>query len=649
MLVRVEKLSKSFGIHEVLKEISFFIDNNDKVGLVGANGMGKSTLVKCLLGEMEHDGGVINISPGLTIGYLEQAGKVPEGTLWEVLLGSEARVLLLRRKLEELSCLTAATQAQEQQEYIAAYQKAVEEYERLGGYEYDSLVRKVAFGLGFDSADFTKQVSIFSGGQKTRINLAMALIKKPQLLILDEPTNHLDIQMIEWLEEYLTAYSGGLLIISHDRYFLDKVTNKIMHLQNTGLQTFKGNFSAYLKQYTLQLESQTAAYEKQQEHIAATEEYIRRYKAGIKSKQARGRLSQLSRLERIDKPESLDSIKLRLPAAGMSADKTLVMDKVTIGYDKPLIRDVNLLVRRTERVAIIGANGTGKTSMLKSILGERKILTGRIELGNRVQIGYFSQEHEGLNMSATLLDEVMQTYFCTTEQARTMLGSILFTGDDVFKKIGTLSGGERARLALLKLMLQGANFLILDEPTNHLDVPAREVLEETLREFDGTMLVVSHDRYFLDQIVDRIWEIEAGQITQYLGNYSDYKAKKEDQLRILREANEEAQEQAKLQPKTAQRIAGSSVSEQAWSKPEAGPKKAERRSRVTEKDLEKTELKIREYEALRKVLEQKMALPENHLDAGMSERMAAEHRELTGVIDGLMQDWENIMEQLCEE
>ena len=642
MLLRVENLSKSFGIHDVLADISFFIDNGDKIGLIGANGMGKSTLVKCLLGEMAHDTGNIVFSPNVTVSYVEQSGECPEGKLWDVLLGSQERILHLREKMREYSYLTAETQGEEQQNYMHYYQRTVDEYEHLGGYEYEAVVRRVAFGLGFSNEDFEKQVEHFSGGQKTRINLAVALIRQPDLLVLDEPTNHLDILMIEWLEEYLQAYNGGLLIISHDRYFLDKVTNKIMLLQNTKLQVFKGNFTAYTKQYELQLASQTAAYEKQQEHIQATEEYIRRYKAGIKSKQARGRQSQLERLERIEKPTHLDSIKLHLPSAAMSADKVLTMDRVTIGYDRPLVKDVNFLIRRGERVAIIGPNGAGKTSMLKSILGQRDILNGRIELGNRVSIGYFSQEHEGLNLDNTLLEEVMQSYYCTTEQARTMLGSILFTGDDVFKIIRTLSGGERARLALLKLMLQGANFLVLDEPTNHLDVLAREVLEETLRDFDGTLLMVSHDRYFLDQMVEKIWELEDGLAQEYLGNYTDYKNKKADNLRIKLEAAQEALEQqaASKSPKMNNDNKAVSVS--------ATPKEKKRKG-ASEKDLERVELKIREYEALRKVLEMRMALPESHEDQESSAAMAKEHDELTNTIEGLMREWEDIMEALDEQ
>lgn len=643
MLLRVDNLSKSFGIHDVFADISFFIDNGDKVGLIGANGMGKSTLVKCLLGQMAHDSGHIVFSPNVTVSYVEQSGECPDGKLWEVLLGSQERILYLRDKMREYSYLTSESTGEEQQAYMHAYQRMVDEYEHLGGYEYEATVKRVAFGLGFAVADFEKQVEHFSGGQKTRINLAIALIRQPDLLVLDEPTNHLDIHMIEWLEEYLQAYNGGLLIISHDRYFLDKVTNKIILLQNTKIQVFKGNFTAYTKQYELQLASQTAAYEKQQEHIQATEEYIRRYKAGIKSKQARGRQSQLARLERIDKPTHLDSIKLHLPEASMSADKVLTMERVTIGYDKPLVKDVNFLIRRGERVAIIGPNGAGKTSMLKSILGQRNILSGRIELGNRVTIGYFSQEHEGLNLDNTLLEEVMQSYYCTTEQARTMLGSILFTGDDVFKVIRTLSGGERARLALLKLMLQGANFLILDEPTNHLDVLAREVLEETLRDFDGTLLIVSHDRYFLDQMVEKVWELEAGVATEYLGNYSDYKAKKADNLRIKLEAEQEAMEQAAL-PKTAKDNGAKTVTQSTVT----GTKDKKRKG-ASEKDLERVELKIREYEALRRVLELKMALPENHEDQDVSAAMAQEYAELSGTIDGLMQDWEEIMEALDEQ
>lgn len=644
MLLRVDNLSKSFGIHDVLKDVTFFIETGDKIGLIGANGMGKSTLVKCLLGELEKDSGNIVITQGTGIGYLEQTNEMPAGNLWHVLLHSDDQIIRLRQELESLSSLVSVSKNEEGNEYLNRYQKTLETYERLQGYQYESLVRRVAFGLGFTVDDFEKPAVLFSGGQKTRIYLARALIKRPDLLILDEPTNHLDIQMIEWLEEYLQSYSGGLLIISHDRYFLDKVTNKIFYLHNTELQIFKGNFSAYLKQYNLQVASQLTAYEKQQEYIKNTEDYIRKYKAGIKSKQARGRQSKLERLKKIEKPTSTDSIRLQLPSASMCAEKVLILDKVIIGYDKPLVRDASLLLRRGERVAILGPNGSGKTSMLKSILGERKIMQGRIDLGNRVQIGYFSQEHEGLNLYTTILEEVMNAYSCTTEQARTLLGNILFRGDDVFKQISSLSGGERARLALLKLMLQGANFLILDEPTNHLDVNAREVLEEALAEFDGSLLVVSHDRYFLDNIINKVWEIEDQSIKEYLGNYSDYRLKKADNLRIIREAAEEAM-LAEIKKPTQPSI---SV-EQATNIPKStSSTKDTRRRGFTDKDLAKVELKIREYEALRKVLEEKLSLPESHEDSALSASLANEHHELNMTLEKLMSEWEIIMSELEE-
>lgn len=636
MQLRVENLAKSFGVQEIFKDVSFFIDKGDKVGLIGANGMGKSTLVKCLLGELEPDAGQISFSSGVTVGYVEQAAQCPEGNLWQVLLTAQEKIVALRLEMARLEEQVAQSQPPEQITYIQAYERAVHEYEHLSGYEYESLIKKVAYGLGFSEADFAKDVEEFSGGQKTRINLALALIRQPELLILDEPTNHLDIQMIEWLEEYLRAYSGGLLLISHDRYFLDRVTTKIMRLQNTKLQTYKGNFTAYSKQYELQLLSQQAAYAKQQEHIQETEEYIRRYKAGIKCKQARGRQSQLSRLVRIEKPENLKNIKLQLPAASMCAERVLLLENVSIGYEQPLVEKLELLLRRGEKVALIGPNGAGKTTLLKSILGELAVLKGRISLGNRVQVAYFSQEHEGLNITNTLLEELMQAGVSTEAEARNYLASILFTGDDVFKSIATLSGGERARLVLLKLMLQGANFLVLDEPTNHLDVLARQVLEETLKTFDGSMLVVSHDRYFLDEMVARIWEIENGSLQDYQGNYSSYKEQKQ---KIL-------EQQASNNPDVNLKKTELVYTDAGAPKKNKSTTRKSKSPYELEKTLEKVELSIREQEAMLMILERKMALPENHTDLEQSLQLAKEHQALKDLLAQLLQDWEDIMLQL---
>ena len=636
MQLRVENLAKSFGIQEIFKDVSFFIDKGDKVGLIGANGMGKSTLVKCLLGELEADAGQINFTSGLTVGYVEQAAQCPTGNLWQVLLTAQQRIVFLRAEMAKLEQQVAVSEAAEQNEYIQAYERVVHEYEHLNGYEYESLVKKVAYGLGFSDEDFTKEVEEFSGGQKTRINLALALIRQPELLILDEPTNHLDIQMIEWLEEYLRAYSGGLLLISHDRYFLDKVTTKIMLLQNTRLQSYKGNFSAYSTQYDLQLQSQQVAYEKQQEHIQETEEYIRRYKAGIKCKQARGRELQLMRLVRVEKPDNLKNIKLRLPAASMCAERVLMLENVTIGYQQPLVEKLELVLRRGEKVALIGANGAGKTTLLKSILGELAVLKGRIALGNRVQVAYFSQEHEGLNLTNSLLEELMLTGVSTEVEARNYLASILFVGDDVYKSIASLSGGERARLVLLKLMLQGANFLVLDEPTNHLDVLARQVLEETLRTFDGSMLVVSHDRYFLDEMVGRIWEIDAGSLQDYQGNYSAYKVQKQKILEKQSNSNV-------LVGEVKNELV---YTDQALTKQEKSPNKRTKSPYDLEKKLEKVELSIREQEALLMLLERKMALPESHFDLQQSLELAEEHAQLKNLLAQLLGEWEELMLQL---
>ncbi|MBF1762233.1 MAG: ABC-F family ATP-binding cassette domain-containing protein, partial [Veillonella sp.] len=395
----------------------------------------------------------------------------------------------------------------------------------LGGYDYERQTQRIVLGLGFKEEDLDKPASAFSGGQKTRINLAKALVRQPDFLFLDEPTNHLDMEMLEWLENYLLSYKGGILVVSHDRYFLDRIVTGVVELDHHKTRTYRGNYSRYLKQKEANFKANLKAYEKQQEEIKKTEAYIDKYRAGIKSKMARGRQSQLDRLERLEAPETSHNLSFSFPKAAMSADKVLVLDRVSYAYQEghPVFEEVSFVIRRGEAVALIGANGAGKSTLVKTIVGDLHPSQGFVDVGNRVQVGYFSQEHEELHDHWEVLDEIVNNFGFKEEEARKALGSFMFRGDDVFKKVGDLSGGEKARLALLKLFLQGNNFLILDEPTNHLDIPTREIVEEALKNFDGTCLVISHDRYFLDQVAKRIIDLEKGHILDFQGNFTDFK------------------------------------------------------------------------------------------------------------------------------
>lgn len=542
--LKVSGLAKSFGIDELFHDVQFDVDRGDKVGFVGANGAGKTTLMRCLMGLEEYDAGTIQFDSADTIGYVEQQADFAGGTLYEEFKRAFADIIELgeRKKRMEQEIGQTVDEAQ-----LSAYGRVVERFEQLGGYDYESRIRRVAFGLGFTDEDFSREVSLFSGGQKTRICLAKALLREPDFLFLDEPTNHLDIGMIEWLETFLQSYAGGVLIISHDRFFLDKVATRIIEIENKTITGYEGNYTYFMKVKSQRRAALQSAWEKQQDHIRKTEEYIRRYKAGIKSKQARGREKQLNRLERIVMPpENAAFNYFAFNAPPECAQRVAEMEDVSVAFGHhEIFSHLSLLIRNGDGVAIVGPNGVGKTTLLRLLVGELESPTGQVKIGSRVKVGYFSQHHEGLHMENTLLDELLYEYGITEEQARRYLGAFLFFGDEVYRHIGELSGGEQSRVAFLKLMLTGANFLVLDEPTNHLDIPAKEAVEEALMAFPGTFVVVSHDRYFLDKVSNCTLEMEHGVLTEYNGNYSYYRMKKE------LAAQEAAEAQAEAAAKTA--------------------------------------------------------------------------------------------------
>ncbi|MBE6074656.1 MAG: ABC-F family ATP-binding cassette domain-containing protein [Selenomonas ruminantium] len=542
-ILKVMGLKKAFGIDELFHDVNFEVGRGDRVGFVGANGAGKTTLMKILMGQEESDAGMVQLDSADTIGYVEQQADFGEGTLYDEFRRAFEDVIELGERKRELEKKIAVDH---DEETMKAYSKVVEQFERLEGYDYESRIRRIAFGLGFTEAEFAKDVQHFSGGQKTRICLAKALLREPDFLFLDEPTNHLDIHMIEWLEGFLKSYKGGVLIISHDRYFLDKVATRIIELENKTVTSYEGNYTYFMKVKTQRRAALQSAYEKQQEHIRKTEEYIRKYKAGIKAKQARGRQSQLNRLERIVLPPeeaSFNYFALNTPPE--CAQRVAELEDVAFSFGAHAIfSHISLLIRRGDGVALVGPNGAGKTTLLRVLVGEIEAAAGRVKIGSRVKIGYFSQQHEGLHKENTVLEEIMYEYGIDEEQARKYLGAFLFHGDEVLRRIGDLSGGEQSRVAFLKLMLTGANFLVLDEPTNHLDIPAREAVEEALMAYPGTFLAVSHDRYFLDKVANCTLELEDGQLTEYLGNYSYYLMKKE---LAAAEAEEERLEKEKAQ------------------------------------------------------------------------------------------------------
>ncbi|MSS82704.1 ABC-F family ATP-binding cassette domain-containing protein [Acidaminococcus fermentans] len=651
ILVTVDGLKKSFGVHDIFQNVSFTIRQGEKVGLVGVNGSGKTTLLRCLLNPDFADGGSVKFAGELRLGYVEQGfDDFREETVREFMQHACPDILDLREKMRRLEEASGRAQGEELQGILDQYARTESRYAHLDGYHYESNIKRVLLGLGYPEDTWQWRADKLSGGQKTRLQLAAALVNSPDMLILDEPTNHLDIVMSEWLEKYLREFRGGVLVISHDRAFLDNVVEEILEMEGGTIHRFKGNYSRYLEQKEIQVLTQTRAYEAQQEYIARQEAYIRRFKAGIKSKMARGRQSQLDRLERIDAPVQEEEFQLRLPHAAECAEKVIMLEHLDVGYPQHLLlQDVDLTLRRGEKVAIIGPNGCGKSTLLKTILQELPPLKGEARIGNRVKIGYFSQSYERLDEKQTIMENFLTEYGLTDEQTRRLLGSMMFHGEDVFKVIGTLSGGQKARLVLLKLVLDGANCLLLDEPTNHLDIAAKEAVEAALETFDGTVLLVSHDRYLVNEVAGRIWAVEEGHVTDYKGNYDFY----------LEERDKNRSREGQTAPavpaasRKEEKPASQGAQEPAAAKPAAPASPAEKKTEKkpyspaeAQKLLPQVELKIREYEALQKVLSDKIADPANQQDLETSTRLAEEYAEQDKILDGLMDKWEKLMESL---
>lgn len=640
-ILRIKDLGKAFGIEELFHNVTFDVARGDKIGFVGPNGAGKSTLMRCLLGLEEYDNGSISIDSADTIGYMQQQFDFKHATLHEELLDSFSDILALGVQKTELEKeIEQASTDEQMEELMKDYSRISDRFEQLGGYDYESRLRRVAFGLGFKEEDFDKSPSLFSGGQRTRICLAKALLREPDFLFLDEPTNHLDIEMIEWLEGFLSSYKGGVLLISHDRFFLDKVATKILDLDNKTTVLYDGNYTTAMEVKAQRRAALESAYAKQQEHIRETQEFIRRYKAGVKAKQARGREKQLQRLERIILPPTKTSFNFFMfHKPDECVERVLELDDVSVSFDThKIFEHLSLLIRRGDGVAIVGPNGAGKTTLLRLILGELESPTGRIKIGSRVKIGYYSQQHEGLTPSNTVFDEILSSFGLNDEQARSCLGSFLFKGDDVYKRVSDLSGGEKSRLALLKLMLTGANFLVLDEPTNHLDIPAKEAIEEAIMAFPGTFIVVSHDRYFLDKVTNFTCELSNGVLTQYNGDYSYYREKKLEMQKELEE------QQATAPKKTAEKKAVPTA-----------PKKETSRSKTnyavlsTDKLtmlIQRCEATIAMFEAELKGLEYQMNDPILQQDPKKSHEIAQAYAQKEQELDDKYQEWEKLTDQL---
>ena len=536
MVLACNNISKSFGIDEIIKNASFHIEEREKAAIVGINGAGKTTLLRIIMGEYQADSGEVIIAKDRTIGYLAQHQKLSgDNTIYDELLSVKKDIIELEQKIRRLELEMHSKEGVELEAVMEAYSKSTHQFELQNGYAYKSEVVGVLKGLGFDESDFEKKMNTLSGGQKTRVALGRLLLSKPDIIMLDEPTNHLDMNSIAWLENYLVNYDGSVIIVAHDRYFLDKVVTKVIEVERGIVSVFSGNYSDYAAKKKQLMDAKLKEYYNQQRDIKHQEEVIAKLKSFNREKsikRAESREKLLDKIEVIDKPiTEQETMHFKLEPAKESGNDVLSVEGLSKAFGgNRLFDNVSFEIKKGEKVALIGNNGTGKTTILKIINHIIDADAGKVKLGANVEIGYYDQEHNVLHMDKTAFDEIGDAYpDMTNTQIRNMLACFLFTGDDVFKKISDLSGGERGRVSLAKLMLSNANFLILDEPTNHLDIMSKEILESALNRYTGTVLYVSHDRYFINKTASRIMELSANTVTNYIGNY-DYYLEKRDIL-----------------------------------------------------------------------------------------------------------------------
>ncbi len=569
-VLTVHNLGKHFGAHDVFDGLTLSANAGDRIALVGPNGEGKTTLLRILAGRETPSAGTVHLARGLKLGYLEQHPSLlsTHGTLRELALEAFARLREQESALNELAqALAHETDETRHDELLQRYGQAEAEFEHAGGYTYEQTIDQVLTGLGFKREDYDTLLAKLSGGQQSRAHLARMLLEQPDLLLLDEPTNHLDLDAVEWLEKYLQNWPGAIVVVSHDRYFLDEVATRVWEMSFGKIETFRGNFSHYVQQREERLERRQKEYQAQREFIAKEEEFIRRNLAGQRSREAKGRRTRLGRLERVERPVEHKNLRLNWQTTLRSGDLVLATHELVVGYPdgEPLFTCPDLEIRRGQRVALLGPNGAGKTTFLKTILGQVNPKAGAIRFGAGVEPAYFAQTQASLKLEATILDEILSVENLPIAEARNFLGRFLFSGDDVFKTINTLSGGERSRVALAKLTMTGANFLILDEPTNHLDIPSQENLENVLNEFSGTILLVSHDRYFVDALATHTWALEPAtkSVTVVEGGYSAYLAHREAQAaasqavngRTAKSSSQASREQSKAEKRAQEKKA----------------------------------------------------------------------------------------------
>jgi len=634
-LLTVTNLSKSFGPVDIFPEISFGIPHRARIGLVGPNGVGKTTLLRILIDEEEASSGSVQRARGIRIGYLPQEAVLESNrTVWTECLTVFEHLLTMQQELHRME--KALADDPDSAELMDAYGELQTRFDRAGGYEYELQTRITLTGLGFSRVDEKRPITQLSGGQRTRVMLAKLLLSKPDLLLLDEPTNHLDISAVEWLENFFKDWHGAVLIVSHDRYFLDQVTNHIWEM-TPGLEEYRGNYSAFLTQREERYHRRLQEYEAQQEFIEKEEEYIRRNIAGQNTRQAQGRRKRLERMlneARLTPPLTRRTLRLNLASSGRSGDLVLRTRGLSVGYadeGRPLFTVDDLTLVRGECAAIIGPNGAGKTTFLKTILEQIPPYAGETVLGASLQIGYFAQAHEGLHADWTLMDEIqaMRPKWLPAE-IRDYLAKFLFTGDDVFKEVNLLSGGERGRLALACLALEGANLLLLDEPTNHLDLPSQEILQSILAHFQGTILLVSHDRYLIDALATQVWEVLPAEqkLTVFEGTYSEYRAARQFSQTVPEE--QKPAQKATLSP----------------SKPARG--------RMSKGELQKLHNRLHELESEIARLEEQSRgivnqLSDTAIDPGRVQKLAGEYTRVQAELEERIHQWSELGNRLPED
>lgn len=637
MLLSCQNIEKAFLEKKVLQNCSFHIEDHEKAAIVGINGAGKSTLLRIIIGEMEADNGIVSVAKDKTIGYLAQDAAVnTDNTIYEELLSVKQHLIDMEEKIRntELSMKRASGRALE--DLMKRYADLTHAFERENGYAYKSEITGVLKGLGFLEEEFEKPVAALSGGQKTRVALGKLLLKKPDLIILDEPTNHLDMSAIAWLETYLLNYKGSVLIVSHDRYFLDKIASKIIEIDNTRVTVFSGNYSAYAAKKEMLRQAEWNAYLNQQAEIKHQEEVIAKLKSFNREKsikRAESREKMLSKIDVLDKPAQIRAdMKMELNPRILSGNDVLAVEHLAKSFGKnTLFSDLSFEIKRGEHVAIIGDNGTGKTTILKIINGLLDADAGTIRPGSKVQIGYYDQEHHVLHPDKTLFEEISDAYpSLSNTEIRNTLAAFLFTGEDVFKRIKELSGGERGRISLAKLMLSESNFLILDEPTNHLDITSKEILEDALNSYSGTVLYVSHDRYFINRTAHRILELSGQRFIQYLGNYDYYLEKKAEAAAGMGAA---VSAQASSSSSAAD---AASASKLTWQ--EQKEKEAARRKK--ENAIKKCEDRIAALEQRSKEIDEEMNDPAVATDVAALQALSGEKEEIEETLLSLMEEWE---------